>query len=305
MGCDMAVWLETAEIAAASQAFDLVEHLFAGNEQALSRFRQESELSKLNARNGQWTAVSDLMWDVLTVALYMAAVTKGRFDLTMLNALEQSGYSISYELLNGIGRNRYAPVKISFPGQWATIELDESMQAVYLPKGVRIDLGGIAKGYTAQQAVELLLPFGPCLVDAGGDLAAGDSPTGFRGWPVAVGMPWQADKGDSADLFSAWLANRSLATSGVDRRRWQMDGGYVHHLIDPSTGKPAMTDSLMATVLADDAALAESWATAILVAGSEQGMNDLLETNLAGLMILTDGRILATESMNVFIQSNL
>jgi thiamine biosynthesis lipoprotein len=179
------------------------------------------------------------------------------------------------------------------------------MRSVYLPRGVRVDLGGIAKGYTAQQAVELLRPFGPCLIDAGGDLAAGDAPDGFPGWPVAVGMPWMGEGVETADLFSSWLANGTLATSGVDYRKWQREGGYAHHLIDPATGQPAATDGLTVTVLAGDAGTAEAWATATLVAGSEAGMDALLDADLAGLMVLEDGRILATPSMDSFINCKL
>lgn len=299
----MAVWLETAGSGAADTAFTHVEALFAANEQTLSRFRSDSELSKLNARSGQWVAVSDLLWDVLVLAIRMAAMTDGRFDPTMLNALEQWGYTDSFEKLARNSRNERPSNVVAFPGQGATVELDERLKAAYLPPGVRVDLGGIAKGYTAQQAVELLRPFGPCLVDAGGDLVAGDGPRGFPGWPVAVGSPWPGEGNEMADLFTAWLANRSLATSGIDYRTWYRNGRAAHHLIDPVTGRPADTDGLTVTILADEAATAEAWATATLVAGSEAGIDALLNADLAGLMVLKNGRVLVTPIMHRYIQT--
>ena len=160
LGCEMAVWLETAVPEDAATAFAQVEALFATNEQALSRFRPDSELSQLNAHSGQWVPVSDLMWDVLTLALGMAAITNGRFDPTTLNALEQYGYTVSFEQLNRIGRNGHSPHPVPALGQWTAVELDETQQAGYLPEGVRLDFGGIAKGYTAQQAVDLLHTWG-------------------------------------------------------------------------------------------------------------------------------------------------
>lgn len=302
MGSEIAVWLETADSDAAATAFDQVEALFAANEQALSRFRPDSELSQLNARSGQWVAVSDLLWDVLTLALGMAAITNSRFDPTTLNALEQYGYTISFEQLKRMNRTGQFPNVVPQPGQWTAVELDETRQAVYLPEGVRLDFGGIAKGYTAQQVVDLLAVWGPCLVDAGGDLAAGAAPEGYPGWPVAISTPWTGDDHEPADLFTLWLANQALATSGVDYRHWQQNGRIAHHLIDPAAGQPADTDGLTVTILADDAAQAEAWATATLVAGSSAGMDALLDADLAGLMVLKNGRVLATPPMDQRLQ---
>lgn len=303
MGSKIVVWLETADSGAADTAFTRVEALFAANEHALSRFRPESELSRLNARSGEWVAVSELLWEVLALAISMAAMTDGRFDPTMLNALEQCGYTDSFEKLADSGRANHHSSFVAFPGQWTAVALDEKSQAVCLPPGVRLDLGGIAKGYTAQQAVELMRPFGPCLVDAGGDLAAGDGPAGYPGWPVAVGAPSPGEGHETADLFTAWLANRSLATSGIDYRTWFSNGRVAHHLLDPTTGRPAETAGLTVTILADEAATAEAWATATLIAGSVAGMDALLNADLAGLMVLKDGRILLTPSMHAYIQS--
>lgn len=302
MGSEMAVWLETTDSHTATTALAQIEALFAANEQALSRFRPDSELSQLNARSGQWMVVSDLLWDVLTLALEMAAMTDGRFDPTMLNALEQSGYIVSFEQLASIDSNDRPSTMMSFPGQWAAVELDEVRQAVYLPEGVRLDLGGIAKGYTAQQAVDKLRMLGPCLVDAGGDLAAGAAPQAYPGWPVAITAPWTGTATEPVDLCTLWLADGALATSGIDYRTWQWHGRPSHHLIDPTTGHPATTDGLTVTILVEDAVQAEAWATATLVAGSRAGMETLLAMNLAGLMVLQNGRILVTPLMHHHLQ---
>ncbi|MEJ2747374.1 MAG: FAD:protein FMN transferase [Anaerolineae bacterium] len=302
MGCEMALWLETADSNEAATAFAQVEALFETNEQALSRFRPDSELSQLNARSGRWVVVSDLMWDVLTLALGMAAITNGRFDPTTLNALEQYGYTVSFEQLKRTDRTGQVPNFAPQPGRWTAVELDVVRQAVYLPHGLRVDLGGIAKGYTAQQAVDLLAAWGPCLVDAGGDLAAGDAPVGQPGWPVAISAPWTSDDVEPPDLFTLWLANQALATSGVDYRNWQQNGRTAHHLIDPATGQPAVTDGLTVSIMGDDAAQTEAWATATLVAGSDAGMEALLDADLAGLMVLRNGRILVTPPMHQHIQ---
>jgi len=303
MGSEVTIWLETTDSGTAAAAFSQVEALFAANEQALSRFRPNSELSQLNARSGRWVYVSDLLWDVLTLALQMAAITNARFDPTILAALEQSGYTVSYEQLGSNNHSLHPASSERFAGQWTAVEVDEERRSVCLPVGVRVDLGGIAKGYTAQQAVEKLQSFGPCLVDAGGDLTAGSSPQGYPGWPVAISAPWDGGDFEPVDLFTAWLAHKSLATSGVDYRTWQRNGRVAHHLIDPATGETAVTDGLTVTILADDAITAEAWATATLISGSNTGMDTLLEADLAGLMVLKNGQVLVTPLMHQYIQS--
>jgi len=296
MGCEMAVWLETADAATAAEAFRQVEALFATFEGQLSRFRADSELMRLNGRSGEWVVVSDLLWDVIRLALGMAVVTDGRFDPTLLNALAAYGYSVSFEQLDRV--NSGHPELELVPGQWQAVQLDEARQAIRLPAGVQLDLGGIAKGYTADRAVAMLRKWGPCLVDAGGDLAAGAAPQGYPGWPTAISAPLMGGKESPLDLAVLWLADGGLATSGVDVRRWVVDGRAAHHLIDPANGRPAQTDGLTVTVLTGEAALAEAWATAALVAGANAGMNALLDAELAGLMVRRDGAILVTPLMD-------
>lgn len=301
MGSQIVLWLDSGDAAQAAVAFAQAEALFARNERALSRFLADSELMQLNARSGQWVVVSDLLWREVTLALEMARETDGRFDPTLLNALTQAGYDQSFELIDSGHNGRWLEPEL-FYGRWREIELDTIYQAVRRPAGVQLDLGGIAKGDTAQQAVALLQPFGPCLVDAGGDLVAGAAPTGYPGWPVALSRPGVDAGGESSDLATFWLADGALATSGVDYRRWRQAGRLAHHLIDPRTGQPADTDILTATVLTPDAAVAEAWSTATLVAGIDAGIDHLLDFDLAGLVVGRDGRILATPRMDQLLQ---
>lgn len=292
MGSDIAIWLD-APPAQATAAFSKAQALFAAYEQTCSRFRPDSELSRLNARSGDWVTLSDLLWDVLRQALGMAALTNGRFDPTLLYGLWRTGYTDNFEqVAGGLGHSRWSP-GWSRTGRWAEVQLDEARQAVRLPLGVGVDLGGIAKGYTAQAAMARLRTIGPCLVDAGGDLVAGPPPTGQPGWPVGIANPGSGP----TNLATIWLAEAALATSGIDYRHWLQNGRAVHHLLDPDSGQPANTDGLTVTVLAADAAQAEAWATATLVTGSA-GMAALAALTMAGLMVTQDGRILVTPAMD-------
>ena len=301
MGSQIALWLDSADLPQATAAFEEVEALFAANERALSRFRPDSELMRLNARSGQWAPVSDLLWREIVLAIEMARKTNGRFDPTLLNALAQAGYDRSFEQIVGMGNGRWLAFE-TLLGRWFDVRLNVSHQAVYLPAGVQLDLGGIAKGDTAQQALALMQAVGPGLVDAGGDLVAGAAPTGFPGWPVALSPPWGDDVVAPENLATFWLAEGAMATSGIDYRSWVHNGAVAHHLINPRTGQPAQTDLLTATVLAPNAATAEAWATATLIAGADVGMELLLAQEMAGLVVGRDGRILATPQMDQLLQ---
>ncbi|MEZ4656141.1 MAG: FAD:protein FMN transferase [Caldilineaceae bacterium] len=306
MGSQITLWLET-NADSATGAFAQAEALFAANERTLSRFDPASELSALNRHGGEWFAVSPLLWDVVNQALELTARTGGLFDPTLLNALEAAGYTHSFALMQAAGDQggQTAPHKLPLQhNAWAAIELDPNRPAIKLPKGVRLDLGGIGKGYTAQQAVRLLGQWGPCLVDAGGDVAAGAAPQGLPGWPVAVAAPSaedhvepDADNQAADDLLQLWLAEATLATSGVDYRRWRQGGRWRHHLIDPRTGEPAETDLLTVSVLHKNAACAEAWAKAALLLGAQAGFNRLDQQDMAAVLALADGRVWLTPAM--------
>jgi thiamine biosynthesis lipoprotein len=295
MGTEMVFWLETDEPAAAQSAFTEAESLFHQNERVLSRFQAQSELCRLNRHAGQWTTVSDLLWEVLVAALDMAEKTNGRFDPTLLNELEQAGYTESFELLL---TNIPLPNPPDYPvgaGNWQDVVLDRTDRSVFVPSGLRLDLGGIAKGYTAQQAVAVLSQYGPCLVDAGGDISAGAPPSGYAGWPVAVTTPRTSQT--QVDLFMLPLAYSSLATSGIDHRRWQKNGRSRHHLIDPDTGQPADTDLLTVTVWAKTAVAAEAWATATIIQGVAAGLADLQIRHIPAVLITQTEELLLTPAM--------
>lgn len=278
-----------------------VEEVFRRVEGILSRFKPTSELSYVNTHPGQWIEISPIFWDVLEASIALARATGGLFDPTLLAALEASGYDRDFDALRvqgpGVAPARHGNLR----GRWEEVELDIQRQAVRLPKGVKVDFGGIAKGYTAQQAALLLSQWAPSLVDAGGDIAAGAPPSGKPGWPVIIDAPWPVPDGEPPDLVSMWLTNASLTTSGTDRRRWQRNGRLMHHTIDPYTGEPAATDLLSASVLAVNAAPAEAWATAGLVLGAARAHQDFTARGIAAVLVDQDRRVSITPAMQPYI----
>jgi thiamine biosynthesis lipoprotein len=289
MGCEMKAVLD-ADGPRARRALAQVPGWFATWEAALSRFPPDSELSRLNARAGQIVRVSEVLWEVLQAALAAARRTGGLVTPTGLGALEAAGYDRTFAALPAAGPA--APASLEAPAgplpAWQAVRCLAGLQAVQVPAGVRLDFGGIAKGWAADRAARRLAAHAPALVDAGGDIrVSGPRATG-EPWPVGAGDPRDADR----DLALLALRGGAVATSGRDYRRWQRGGVWQHHILDPRTGHPATTDVLSATVLAPTAVAAESAAKAVLILGSGAGVAWLdAQPALAGLLVLDDGQV--------------
>ncbi|HZS01998.1 MAG TPA: FAD:protein FMN transferase [Chloroflexota bacterium] len=296
MGCEMALSLAAGEDAAAARRLAAGRALVERAEARLSRFRPESELSRLNARAGQPVAVSPLLWQAIAIALDGARRTDGLYDPTILDALEAAGYDRPFAAtLDG-------PAPAAPPGapgaSWRDVRRDAAARTVALPPGLRLDLGGVAKAWTAERVAARLARHGPCLVDAGGDIAVRGCLPGQAGWPIGVADPRQPD----ADLALLLLRDRGVATSGVDFRRWQRGGQPQHHIIDPRTRRPAATDLLTATVVAADAAEANLHALVALLLGARDGLAYLgRQPGVEALLVRQDGRLLPTAGFDRYV----
>lgn len=309
MSCEMAAWVIAADARIARAHLEATREFIETVEAHLSRFRPESELSRLNARAGQEVAVSPLLWEVLEWALEAARRTEGVYDPTVLDALEAAGYDRSFDDRRRLAADpRNDDRLVSTPHRpsaigdrssaWQAIRLNPHARSVTLPPGVRLDLGGVAKGWTAERAADRLARLGPCLVDAGGDIAARGSPPGEPGWPIAVADPRDPD----ADLALLIVRDRGVATSGIDYRRWVHNGTLQHHLIDPRTGRPAATDLLTATVVAPDATEADLHALVALLLGAEDGVRYLLrQKGVEGLLVRDTGDLLTTPGFERYV----
>lgn len=301
MGCEMSALIDS-ESDRAARLLEQVPGWFEVWEQSLSRFRPDSTLNRLNASPGLPFAVDDTLWTVLRAALDAARWTKGLVTPAVLPDVERAGYVRSFDQM---------PAGASaepFPAPWEEQQLDAAAAApdpsaadlrrvrldprrrtVLLPDGMRLDLGGIAKGWAACEAAFRLSAVGPALVDGGGDLAASGPMAGGEPWPIAVADPTGAQE----ELVMLALPGGGAATSGIDYRRWLRGGKWQHHIIDPRTGRPASTDLLSATVLSADPLLAEAAAKTVMILGSRAGMAWLEKhPALRGLLVLRDGGML-------------
>jgi thiamine biosynthesis lipoprotein len=234
-----------------------VESVFAREEDRFSRFRETSELTRLNRRAGRWVDVSPRFEELVRLAIVHAGATGGLFDPTVLDAIIAAGYDRDFDEVLAGARGALHPSRPC--GRWTEVEV--SGGAIRLPPGVGLDLGGIAKGFTVDLAVEAAIETGLpwALVSAGGDLRLlGDAP------PIDVAIEDPADPRTSPARVT--LLEGALATSSVMARAW---GDGLHHVIDPRTGTPSRTDAIQATVWAPTCAEAEVLATWALLTGRD------------------------------------
>jgi FAD:protein FMN transferase len=277
-------------LATAGAPLDAARAVVEDLEARLSRFDPGSELSLLNEDPREAVPASDALRDAVKTALAGAAATGGLADPTLLGAVVRAGYARSL-----VGRPRAdlaqalaaaPPARPGAPskaGDWRRVRVDDRAGTVIRPPGVRLDVGGSAKGLAADRAAALLAPFGPCAADVGGDLRVHGT------HQVHVHNPLT---GTSAHALE--LCDEAVATSGIDRRLWWERGHRpAHHLLDPATGRPAWTGVLTATARAPSAAAAEALAKAAVLSGPARAPAVL--NRYGGIVIATDGGVTVVE----------
>jgi thiamine biosynthesis lipoprotein len=245
-----------------------IEALFARHERTMSRFLPDSELCALNDTAPARFQASPLLLDVVSEALGWACVTDGVFDPTVIDALEASGYDRPFEQIAGGAAVAAAERPRTRQRRWRAIDLDVERNVITMPGDMRLDLGGIGKGYTVDRAIEALGPGANAMVNASGDLyAAGDGPDG-DGWYVGVQDPFALDR----DLAVLNINDCGVATSGSIKRRWTVGDTRYHHLIDPREQRSSQSDLVTVTVVAPTATQADVLAKTAFLLGSRAGV---------------------------------
>ncbi len=268
MATDVSVQIAAtpAQAGAAREAADACMRWFEDIDTHLSRFKPESELSRLNRAAGQWFAVSELVFTAVTVAVQAAQASAGLFDPTLLRQLESLGYDRDFALIRQSAHPLHIqqaqretprqpqPARMSY---WQAIEFDQKRRRIRLPLGAQLDLGGIAKGWGADVALNrFCLPFLGALINVGGDLRVRGGPAPGEHWAIGIRDPraeaaateTSGESGETHDKASPVspvshvavlrFSRGGLATSGAVKRWWLRDGERRHHLLDPRTGQP-------------------------------------------------------------------
>jgi len=245
-----------------------------------SRFRPASELSQLNADPREVVPVSTTMTRLLGAVLKAAEATGGLVDGTLLGEIQAAGYAsdlpapLPLALALRLAPRR-RPAAPNPNARWHEVSVDG--WEVTRPPGLAFDSGGLAKGLFADLIAARLAGFESFAVDCGGDVRfAGPERT------VAVADPF-----GGAPLHRFRLGASAVATSGIGLRSWLAeDGRPAHHLLDPSTGRPAFTGVVQATALAPTAVEAEWRAKAAVLSGPDAAPDWLAH---GGVVVLDDG----------------
>jgi thiamine biosynthesis lipoprotein len=268
-------------VAAAAILRSKLDHI----DRVASRFRADSEISKLYRDCNEVAVVSQDLLELLDVALWAAEATDGAVDPTVGGAMCRLGYDRDFSEIAG-GVTGLLPVPTPVPG-WKSIEVDTARRTVHMTPRTRIDLGATAKAWAADRAAEEVFSSLGCgvLVSLGGDVAvAGPPPSG--GFRIGLGDVSGGLPTGGAVAISAG----GLATSGIAVRQWRLGGHHVHHIIDPSTGLPAEPVWRTVTVSAATCVDANAASTAAMVKGSA-ALSWLASRRLPARLVAMDGTV--------------
>lgn len=272
-------------------AFDEVNRLDA----LLSAWKESSDVSRINRAEGRWVRVSPETQEVLERALWSSRVSEGAFDVT-------------FEIMNELWRFGDAaqePPRVPTPQQVARhkslidfrkLELEPNDSTVRLPRGMRLGLGGIAKGYVVDRAGRVLRERGlrSFFIQAGGDLlSVGHKPTGEE-WRSGVQDP----RGPRGAYFASLeFSDHAFSTAGDYARAYLLKGQRYHHIIDPKTGYPARLCRSV-TVWAEDATTADALDDAVFILGPVKGLALVERTPGVGAVIVdADNRAIVSRRL--------
>ena len=297
MGCQM----EAITASDSDQARDLLGKVpgwFQDWEQVLSRFLPDSELTQLNFHPEKPVSVSETLWEVFCSALDMEKESGGLVSPALLKAVVAVGYDRPFEELASNSRTAWLEPDISNQLAASDITADPSTRTIFLPYGMQLDFGGIAKGWAANKAVERLSVAGSTMVNAGGDIAIKNPSTKDNKWTVGIVNPFNRDQ----FLSNLSMGSGGIATSGRDRRHWLQGDLERHHIIDPRTLQPAQSDVLTATVTAPTAIEAEMAAKTALILGSRAGLSWLEgKPDFAGYLVLENGETIQSSNLKDYL----
>ena len=290
------------------RTFDLPEesskktlHLFKKAEKTLSRFDKASELSQLNRTIHIPFVCSSILFEAIRIADFYFTVTKGIYNPYLGRTLCALGYDRSFELMEACPNTAEQPTSSRLISRPLTI--DTGMRSVTLEQDIQIDLGGIAKGWTAQCIAELLQDDGikTGAISAGGDICVWGLEQRKR--VVKIDHPSRPDE----TIASIELQrDAGIATSSTVKRHWTTaNGQHCHHIVDPRTCLPSTSNLIQATVIAPTLTEAEALAKCMLILGWEEGLKQFKGNNLAFIGLTSDDQCLQAGNINFYAKEGV
>ncbi len=278
----------TTQPEGAGPAARAVARVLAEVDACYSRFREDSELSRLNRQSGKPVPVSPLLYRAVTEALRASRLTGGAVDPTVGATLRLIGYDKDFSLIDQGGGPLVPAERI--PG-WQVVQLLPALQSISVPRGVELDLGSTGKALAADLAAAEAMAAagsGGVLVGLGGDIAvAGGAPEG--GWRVLAAEDSALPPSSQGQTVS--ISAGGLATSSITVRRWRRGEQLYHHIVDPATGLPAASPWRTVSVYAASCLDANIAATAAIVLGT-RALPWLEANGLDARLVAIDGSVI-------------
>ena len=265
---------------------EALKNFYVEKEKIFSRFDLESELSVVNINLKKSKKVSKDFFRLCKDSLHFCKITNGYFDPRIIGILEKIGYSEDFK--NSDFSKKEIKNNIKFFSKKLEDDLILKEDEIFLNE--RIDFSGIAKGYITDQAVLFLKEKGwkNFLIDSGGDMfASGVDEFGSK-WKISIeGMP--------EEKFSFDIQNEAVATSGITRRKWEIDSKRFHHLVNPKNFDKFNFDLKSVTVVAENTEEADVWAKVLFLMGKKEGLEFSRKNNIKSFFLDLRGNLWLAE----------
>lgn len=266
-------------------------------ENLLSKTVEGSDVWKINHAGGQPVTVSDETIEVLKIALHVADLSEGAFDMTIAGAVSLWDFTAKNPSLPDAKALEEAVKNVDY----TKVHIDGN--TVTVPENTQLDLGGVAKGCIADGIADFLREAGVehALLNFGGNVVTiGEKPDNQGKWRIGIQDP---DVARGGYLMVVDASDNAVVTSGTYERGFDLDGVRYHHILDPKTGWPVQNGLSSVTILMDRSGMADALSTATFILGMEKGM-ELIESldGVEAIFITTDRKIAMTGGAGAYIQ---
>ena len=269
--------------------------LCADYEKLFSRTIEDSEISTINAAAGASVTVSPGTLDLLEKAIYYGDLSGGLFDVSIGAVSSMWNFTAD----NG---NNTVPAEADIlealqSVDYRNIEIDSNQVSLKDAK-MRLDMGGIAKGYIADRMADMLEEEGvkSAIIDLGGNIVTVGSKNDGQPWSVGIRDPLPEGAGPGKSIIGTITVEgrKSIGSSGTYERFFELDGVRYHHILDPGTGYPVRTDLAGVTIVSDVSVDGEGFSTFCILLGSEKAKDFLEKNNIQAVLVKEDGTVITT-----------
>ena len=263
-------------------------------EDLVSINKENTEITKLNESAGvEKVKLSEISYDILKKGIEYSRLSNGSYDITIgplvkLWSIGLEGVKVPSkdEINEAIGYIDYNNVKIN----------DSTKEAFLTKEGMEVDLGSIAKGYAADEVVNILKQEGirSAIIDLGGNIYALGSKNSDNNWKVGIQDPF-SDRGKVIGAVEVF--DKTVVTSGIYERFIEEDGVRYHHILNPKTGYPQENEVISSTIISESSMLADALSTSSYILGCIQGLTLIESEKAEGIMIREDNQVFATPAV--------